>query len=85
MICSQSRKEAVMIRPVTLYEGICDGCGKRLEYDGGAITAWADELTVSEFMQDRGWLEIKGKHYCPDCYVYDENIDDYVPKQKGGE
>lgn len=74
-----------MIRPVTLYEGICNGCGKRLEYDGGAITAWVDELTVSEFMQDKGWLENNGKHYCPDCYEYDENIDDYVPKQKGGE
>ena len=72
-----------MIRPVTLYEGICDGCGKRLEYDGGAISAWYDQLTVSELMQDSEWLEINGKHYCPDCYEYDESINEYVPKKKG--
>ena len=76
MIYFQSRKEAVMIRPVTLYEGICDGCGKRLEYAGGAITAWGDKLDVLKLMQDSDWSEINGKHYCPDCYEYDENIDE---------
>lgn len=69
-----------MIRPVTLYEGICDGCGKQLEYDGGAITAWGDAFGVSELMQDSGWLGIKVQHYCPDCYEYNDELDEYVPK-----
>lgn len=73
-----------MIRPVTLYEGVCDGCGKQLEYDDGAITAWGDKLDVSELMQDSDWLEINDKHYCPDCYEYNDELDEYVPK-KGGE
>lgn len=63
-----------MIRPITLYEGICDGCGRCFEYDDGAITAWGDEADIYEFMQESGWREIKCKHYCPDCYA----------KMKGG-
>lgn len=38
-----------MIRNVTLYEGICDGCGRQFEDDGGNITAWGDSADV-EFL-----------------------------------
>ena len=24
-----------------------------------------------------------GKHYCPDCYEFDDELDEYVPKKKG--
>lgn len=24
------------------------------------------------------------KHYCPDCYEFDDELDEYVPKKKGG-
>lgn len=26
---------------------------------------------------------LRGK-YCPDCYEFDEKLDEYVPKKKGG-
>ena len=64
-----------------MYYGVCDGCGKELEQDYDVI-AWCDKGTVYEQMQDNGWLEINGKHYCTDCYEYNEELDEYVPKQK---
>ena len=27
------------------------------------------------------WVEIDGKLYCPDCYEYDEETDEYKPKK----
>lgn len=72
-----------MIKPVTMYSMVCDRCGKTLVYDG-YITAWTDECSASEVAQDSEWMNIDGKDYCPDCYEYDEDIDDYTPK-KGGE
>ena len=29
------------------------------------------------------WAEIGDKHYCPDCYKFDEKFNEYVPKKKG--
>ena len=29
------------------------------------------------------WVEIGDKHYCPDCYEFDDELDKYVPKKKG--
>lgn len=29
------------------------------------------------------WAEIGDKHYCPDCYEFDEKLDEYVPKKNG--
>lgn len=72
-----------MIRKVTMYEGICDGCGRQFEDDGGNIIAWGDSADIEFLMQESGWQEINGKHYCPDCYEFDDGLDEYVPKKKG--
>ena len=29
------------------------------------------------------WAEISDKHYCKDCYEFDEKLDEYVHKKKG--
>ena len=28
------------------------------------------------------WAEIGDKHYCTDCYEFDDELDEYVPKKK---
>lgn len=80
MIYSQ-RKEATMIKPVTMYSVICDRCGKIYGEDDGII-AWGDECTAKEQAMESEWAEIGDKHYCPDCYEFDEELDEYVPKKE---
>lgn len=76
------RKEAIMIKPVTMYSVICDRCGKIYGEDDGII-AWTDEGTAKEQALESERLEIGGKHYCPDCYEFNDELDEYVPKKKG--
>ena len=33
-------------------------------------------------LMESEWVEIGDKHYCPDCYEFDEKLDEYVPKNK---
>lgn len=73
-----------MIRQVKMYSMVCDRCGKTLIYDD-AIAAWTDECSAREVALDCEWMNIDGKDYCPNCYDYDEEIDDYVPIKEGGE
>ena len=47
------------------------------------ISAWLDEGTAKEQAMESEWAEIGDKHYCPDCYEFDEKLDEYVPKKKG--
>jgi hypothetical protein len=42
-----------------------------------------DEGTAKEQAMESEWAEIGDKHYCPDCYEFDDELDEYVPKKKG--
>ena len=65
-----------MIREVTMYQAVCDGCGK---WKLPCKTKRKSMLIATLF---NGWKEINGKLYCPDCYEYDEETDEYKPKLK---
>ena len=65
-----------------MYSVICDRCGKTYGVDDG-IDCWVDECTAKEQAMESEWAEIGDKHYCPDCYEFDEKLDEYVPKTKG--
>ena len=69
-----------MIKSVTMYSVVCDRCGKQFEADD--IIAWTDKSDAIAYAADSEWAEIGDKHYCPDCYEFDENLDKYVPKKK---
>ena len=70
-----------MIKPVTMYSVVCDRCGKTFEADG--IIAWTDICSVREQAMESEWVEIGDNHYCPDCYDFDDELYEYVPKKKG--
>ncbi len=69
-----------MIKPVTMYSVVCDRCGKTFIDEFNGIVAWLDEGTAKEQAMESEWIEIGNKHYCPDCYEFDDELDEYVPK-----
>lgn len=71
-----------MIRKVEMYQCVCDGCGKEFVDDYNNYCAWVDETYAAEAAYENDWTNIEGKDYCPDCYEYDEETDEYKPKKK---
>lgn len=76
----QSRKEETMIKPLTMYSVVCDRCGKIFETDG--CIAWTDKQSSIYYALASEWKEIGDKHYCPDCYEFNDVLNVYVPKKK---
>ena len=70
-----------MIKEVTYYDIICDRCDKSLTEE--SEMCYPDEGSALTAAEQSKWMTIDGKHYCPDCYELDEEMDEYVPK-KGG-
>lgn len=68
-----------MIKEVKMYSVVCDRCGKTFGENDG-IDCWVDICTAREQAMQSEWAEIGDKHYCPDCYEFDEELDEYVPK-----
>ena len=64
-----------MIRKVTMYQAVCDGCGKW-------VNTQRSRSYIVNIINHCGWREIGGNLYCPDCYEYDEETNEYKPKKK---
>ena len=54
----------------------CDRCKKQYEED--LICAFVDGNAAIDSATDNGWTIINNKHYCPDCFKYDETQDEYI-------
>jgi hypothetical protein len=61
-----------MIQEVTMFTIICDGCGKDV-CDGTEYSAWYDTSYVVDSAIEENWHVEDGKHYCPDCFEYDDD------------
>lgn len=68
-----------MISPQIFYTANCDNCGKQWQdYDGGEALNYIEEMRAT--LMDSDWLIGRyehgeahfGKHYCPDCYSFDD-------------
>lgn len=67
-----------MIQKVTMHQAFCDGCGER----NPSRRLFLNELILRNELEKNKWKEIDGKLYCPNCYEYDEETDEYKPKKK---
>lgn len=73
-----------MIHEEKCYCGTCDNCGELYRNEHHGFTMFSNEGECREYMNNDDWYttdsdpDHKGKHYCPDCFVYDEEIDDKI-------
>lgn len=56
----------------------CDNCGERLRGIDDCVGYIDEDIWVT---CDHGWVEHKGKHYCPKCYEVDDN-DNIILKEQ---
>ena len=71
------RKEAIMIKLVTMYSVVCDRCGKTF-CEGDTTITGADKKSARGYALESGWVEIGDKHYCPDCCKFNDILRPYV-------
>jgi len=51
---------------------VCDRCGSELIFDGETEIDWPflmsiGNISVKEYKNPKGWIEILGNNYCPKC------------------
>lgn len=68
-----------MIREVKMYAVACDGCGETFIEPETEFCAFTDECSARTAALNAEWVEINDKHYCPNCYHFDDELDEYVP------
>lgn len=61
-----------MIKELKMYTVICDNCGKDCN-EGEEYSCWNDIGYAEEVAMNADWIEEDDKHYCHDCYSYDDN------------
>lgn len=61
-----------MIVEVKMYTVDCDNCGKNYD-EGTDYSCWNDPEAALTIAKEGDFIEHEGKHYCPDCYSYDDN------------
>ena len=70
-----------MIRELTMFAVVCDECGQ--EVNVGDEIAWIDKGYALDMAWEADWVTVDDKHYCPDCYYYDEE-DKLIIQSKEG-
>lgn len=61
-----------MLVEVKMFTINCDNCGCSLS-ESSEYSCWNDENSVEEIRQEEGWEKIDNKHYCTECFRYDED------------
>ena len=67
-----------MIVSEIFYGVKCNRCGE--QYEDGEHSFWSHQDNAIEYAMESEWIEEKGKHYCPECYEYNEEKDENLPK-----
>lgn len=51
----------------------CDNCKEIYQQSHSDYSIWIIESDAWDNAQDDDWVKNEEKHYCPDCYTYDDN------------
>lgn len=66
------------IKDVKMYTVKCDRCGKVFETDD--YSAWDDPDWAKEYACEDDWISVTKGDFCPNCYNYNEEIDNFIIK-----
>lgn len=56
----------------------CDNCGALFDEEN-----WYDSTEAFyPAFEEENWIEDNGKHYCPDCYSYDDDDNLVIDKSR---
>jgi len=69
-----------MIKEFKCFTIVCDGCGKDSNEDSG-YSGWDDLGYATDVADEADYIVKDDKHYCPNCYEYDDE-DELIIKQK---
>ena len=69
-----------MIKEVTMYTVVCDNCGKDVN-EWEEYSCWNDAHFAQEIAMEADWIKEGDKHYCPDCFSYDDNDNLIIAKK----
>lgn len=72
-----------MIYQVTMYGAKCDGCGEEIRFMG-EYSAISERECVEDMLRESDYQFDGNKHYCPDCWAYDDNDNIVFKHQKEG-
>lgn len=61
-----------MIKEVIMYTVICDNCQKDVN-ENQEYSCYNDEMNANDIAMESNWIKCGDKHYCADCYEYDDN------------
>ena len=68
-----------MIKEVKMFTVICDRCGKDVCKDDD-YSCWSDSDFALDIATEKGWQEIECKHYCNDCWKWNEDETEMIVK-----
>ena len=69
-----------MLKEVKMFTIICDSCGCDVN-EPTDYSCWNDESCVEDIRYEADWEKVGDKHYCNNCYEYDDN-DELIIKSK---
>lgn len=61
-----------MIQEVKMFTVVCDNCGVDVNKDA-EYSCWNDRSYAEENAMECNWIKQDDKHYCDDCYSYDDD------------
>jgi hypothetical protein len=70
-----------MIKEVIMYTILCDGCGKDVN-SGTEYSCWNDTDINEDMAADSGWMKEGDKHYCENCFYYDDEDNLVIKTEK---
>jgi len=61
-----------MLQKVEMYTVVCDNCQKDIGTED-EYSCWNDDSYAETNAMESDWQKEEKKHYCPECYSYDDN------------